>query len=63
MLVIGRLTTDTWTDKDTGVKHTAPRVLADAVDALTGGPVRVADDGYVWLAPYAAVWAVGADAR
>lgn len=31
VIVIGRISTDTWTDKDTGDKRTAPRVLADAV--------------------------------
>ena len=37
--------------------------LALAADALTGAPLRVAEDGHLWLAPYAAVWAVEPDAR
>lgn len=44
VLIIGRLTTDTWTDKDTGDKRTAPRVLADAAGAslrwATARPAR-----------------------
>jgi single-strand DNA-binding protein len=30
VLIVGTLTTDTWTDKDTGDKRTMPRVLVDA---------------------------------
>ncbi|MGL4178484.1 MAG: alpha-amylase, partial [Dermatophilaceae bacterium] len=30
--------------------------LAGAVDALTGEPLPWADDGDVWLPPYAALW-------
>jgi single-strand DNA-binding protein len=30
ILIVGTVTTDTWTDKDTGDKRTMPRVLVDA---------------------------------
>lgn len=44
VIVVGRISTDTWTDKDTGDKRTAPRVLADAVGAslrwATARPTR-----------------------
>jgi len=31
LIVVGRVTTDTWTDKDSGGKRTAQQVLADAI--------------------------------
>ncbi len=33
VIVVGRQVTDSWTDKETKEKRTAPRVLADAVGA------------------------------
>jgi amylosucrase len=32
--------------------------LWDSVDLLSGRPINVADDGNVWLAPYASLWLV-----
>ena len=34
--------------------------LADTVDALTGEPARLGDDGNLWLRPYGAAWLVRA---
>jgi amylosucrase len=50
--------TDTWRSWPGG--RLADHCFTDAVDALTDRTVQLGDDGNLWLAPYAAMWLVGA---